>query len=122
MILTIEDFTQTQEFYRIPQPTGPADTADLVGALSEGERQFMETFRVVETEIIDERLEALKYFAFAFWLRWQATRKTPSGAGAKINFTQSQNYIDEPRRYQAYNRACFIMGRPDLKMFKILNH
>lgn len=122
MILSIEDFVSTNQFYRIPAPTGAADTADIEGCISEAENEFMEVFGVTEMDIIDERLEALKYFTFAFWLRVQATRKTPAGAGAKINFTQSQNYIDEPRRYKAYNRACSIMGRPDLKIHKIFNY
>lgn len=113
---------QTTEFYRIPAPVGQQDVADIEGCISEGQNHFCEVFGVKESDITGSSVEALKYFTFAFWLRMQATRRTPSGAGAKVNFTQSQNYVDEPRRYQAYNRACHIMGRDELKMFKILNH
>lgn len=122
MILTVSDFVNTNKFYRIPAPVGESDRLDIEAAIAESENQFIETFSVRAIDIVDERIEALKYFTFAFWLRWQATRKTQSGAGAKVNFTQSQNYVDEPRRYQAYNRACTIMGRKDLKMFKIINY
>lgn len=119
MILTLDDFVETTEFYRIPRPTGAYDTADLLGIISEGEKEFMETFEL--TEISGTAIEALKYYTFALWLRMQAARKTAAGAGAKINFTQSENHMDWVRRYQAYNMACEMMGRRDKKMLKILN-
>lgn len=123
MILQVSDFIETTEFYRIPNLQGrAADTADLEGVIAQGERKFCETFAVTPTQITGDAVEALKFFTFALWLRMQATRKTSAGAGAKVNFTQSQNFIDEPRRYEAYNQACTIMGRNDLKMLKILNH
>lgn len=122
MILQASDFTDTSSFYRIPMPLGVSDAADLDGCIAEGEKEFCETFNVAPADIADDALEALKYFTFAFWLRMQGLRKTAAGAGAKINFTQSQNYVDTARRYQAYNRACSLMGREDKKMFKIINY
>lgn len=120
MITQIADYTaaEVQEFYKIPAPVGAQDTADLQAAIAEGEREFADTFKV---EASAENVEAVKFFVFAHWLRWQALRKTSAGAGAKLNFTQSQNYQDQQRSVIAYNRACVIMNRKDLKLHKIFN-
>lgn len=122
MILQVSDFVNTSGFYRIPPPTGGADTADLEGVIAEGENEFCETFNVLPADILGDKIEALKYFTFAFWLRMQAVRKTPSGAGAKVNFTQSQNHVDTVKRVQAYNRACSIMGDSTKKLHGIFNY
>lgn len=92
--------------------------ADLSAAIEEGENEFADTFGIMPSEA---NIEAVKYFVFAFWLKVQAVRKTSAGASAKINFTQSQNVHDSTRRIVAYNRACTIMGRAELKLHRLFN-
>lgn len=115
----VADYIDTNEFYRIPKPIGESERLDIEAAIAEGERSFYDTFGIAPN---DDNLEAVKFFVFAFWLRIQSLRKTSAGASAKLNFTQSQNYADQTRRVTAYNRACEMMQRKDLKLIKIINY
>ena len=116
---TIQDYTNTSEFYRIPSPKGEQEVADLQAAINEGERIFADTFGVLPST---ENVEAVKFFVFAYWLQWQRLRKTSAGAGAKLRFTQAENEYDQLRRITAYKRACIMMGRSDLQLLKIFNY
>lgn len=126
MITQVSDYTQTNEFYRIPAPIGSEDTAALMSAIAEGERVFFDTFGFDysqgDPELTDEQTEALKFVVFSEWLRWQTLRKTSTGIGAKNRFTQSDSHYDQERRVQAWNRACVIMQKPEKKMLKIFNY
>lgn len=119
MITQVSDYIDTAEFYRIPCPVGGQEKADLEAAIAEGERLFSDTFGV---EPDGGNVEAVKFFVFAFWLKSQVLRKTSAGASARLNFTQSANEYDQTRRVVAYNRACVMMKRDDLKLHKIFNH
>lgn len=116
---SITDYINTHEFYRIPRPFGEQESADLDAAILEGERLFADTFGVTPSA---ENAEAVKFFVFANWLRWQSLRKTSAGAGAKIDFTQAQNRSDETRRVTAWNRACELVGQSDKRIIKIFNY
>lgn len=115
---TVNDYRDNSKFYYVPAGVGSQEVADLTAAIAEGEQKFADLFGVAPSE---ENVEAVKHYVFAYWLRWQSLRKTSAGASAKINFTQSQNHVDTERFVTAYNRACVIMGRTDLKLHRLFN-
>ena len=120
MVTKIADYTEVSKFYRIPAPIGAGDTAELNGIIDFAETKFAETFGSVD---FDEaaNLEALKYFVFAIWCSEIQIKKTPVAPSAKPRYNQADNISDVERFSQAYNHACTLMGRRDLRLIKNFN-
>lgn len=119
MVTTLDDYIKTDEFYRIPAPMGAGESSNLSGCIAEGEKTFADTFGVSAEEA--DR-EAVKYFVFSFWLRNSRLVKTANGLSAKVRYNQADANYDQKRAVTAYNRACKIMKRTDLKLKPILNY
>ena len=120
MITQISDFTETENFYRIPVPIGAGDTAELKSVINFAEAKFTETFGTVDFDVTSN-MEALKYFVFAFWLSEVPVKKTPIASSAKPRYNQAENVYDVERFYRAYNMACTLMGRKDKRLVKNFN-
>ncbi len=120
-ILTPSDFYTTTEYYHIPTGSGTNDAARLSGVISESEFDFCELFEIIPVDITGDKLTALKYFTFAFWLHSETIRKTAAGVGAKNRLKQATDYFDRLRYVKSYNKCCLLMDRQDLKLLPIFN-
>ena len=120
MITEISDYTETDKFYRIPVPIGAGDTTELLGILNFAETKFEETFGTTDFNV-PANVEALKYFSFAIWLSEIPIKKTPVAATSKPRYNQAENIYDRERFEKAYNTACFLMNRKDLRLMSNFN-
>ncbi len=137
LLTPLMEYVQTYEYYRIKEPLGDQELADITASLCEGQRLFFDTFGVDKWALydayfddcfddsfqgrIEKSFEALRFFCFSHYIRTMLLKKTTAGSGAKVRFTQADNHADETRRVTAWNRACKMMGRPDLCLIKTFN-
>lgn len=117
----ITDYTGASDIYRIPHPTGAAETAEIEAAIAEGERSFADTFGIAPASVSGDELLALKCYCYCVWLKQNWVKRTAQGAGAKVRFNQADNVFDAERYMTAYNRCCVLLGQPNKKLKNILN-
>ena len=120
MITEISDYSETSEFYRIPAPIGAGDTAELTGLINFAEMRFTRIFGSVDFTK-PSNLEALKYFVFSQWCATIPIKKTPVAPSAKPRYNQAENVYDVERFLNAYNTACELMNRKDLRLIQNFN-
>ena len=120
MITKISDYSETNEFYRIPAPIGAGDTAELTGLINFAEMRFTRTFGSVDFSI-PSNMEALKYFVFSQWCSAVPIKKTPVAPSAKPRYNQAENVYDVERFSKAYNTACDLMDRKDFRLIQNFN-